>query len=281
MNNFRFFDIHSHLSFPEFNDDREEVIKKALDEGGGMIIVGVSAEDSERVIKLASKYDRGVYASAGSHPDSKGEFDYDYFLKLIKNGKSEKGEKVVAIGECGLDYFHGKGKEARQKQKEIFIKHIELALELDKPMMIHCREAHKEMLEILSAYASPKLRGNIHFFTGSWEQAQKYFDLGFLISFTGVITFPPQKNINKNCEQTVNKNIQPAALNQLVKKAPLDKIMAETDAPFVAPVPYRGKRNEPLYVKEVIKKIAEIKNISYEEVAKATTENAKRLFLRV
>lgn len=255
MNQFKFFDTHSHLNFSDFNEDREEVIKKTLENGVKIIIVSVSFEDSKKAVEIASRYERGVYASVGLHPTDKGqleEVDWESYKKLASQ------PKVVAIGECGLDAFKRKAEDL-ERQKEIFNKQIGLALELDMPVIVHCRDTHEEILDILSVYKNPKLRGVIHFFSGSFEQARKYFDLGFLISFTGVITFTRD-------------------YDEVIKKAPLEKIMAETDAPFVAPMPYRGQRNEPLYVKEVIKKIAEIKGISIEEAAKATTDNARRLF---
>lgn len=249
---FKLFDAHSHINFPDFNKDKDDVIKRTLNKEVGMIIVGTNADDSARAVEIAGQYDKGVYVSVGLHPTSIGseDFDANYYRNLAKNSK------VVAIGECGLDYFHKNNKE---KQKDVFKKQIELALELDKPLIIHCRLAHDDVLDILSSYRDPMLKGNIHFFSGNLEQANKYFDLGFLISFTGVITF------TKNYDG-------------IIKKAPLEKIIVETDAPFVAPIPYRGKRNEPLYVAEVVQKIAEIKGVSYDEVAKITTENAVKLF---
>lgn len=256
---FKLFDTHSHFNFPDFDNDRNNIIEKTLNEEVGMIIVGTCADDSARAIEIAGRYDSGVYASVGFHPANirSDDFDASYYRELAKN------PKVVAIGECGLDYFRQDNKE---KQKEIFKKQIELALELDKPLIVHCRDAHDDVLGILNSYRGLALRGDIHFFSGNWEQAQKSFDLGFLISFTGVITFPPLRRTGAG------------DYDEIIKKAPLEKIMIETDAPFVAPAPYRGKRNEPLYVAEIAKKIAEIKGLSYEEVAKITTENAMKLF---
>lgn len=249
---FKLFDVHSHINFPDFDKDREEVIKRSLEDGTGMIIVGTAADDSARAVKIASQHSGGVYASVGLHPTDKIEegFNADYYRKLAKN------PKAIAVGECGLDYFHQGNKE---KQKNIFKKQIELALELNKPLIVHCRDAHNDVIDTLNSYRNSVLRGDIHFFSGDWEQARKYFELGFLISFTGVITF------TRDYDETI-------------KNTPLEKIMVETDAPFVAPEPYRGKRNEPLYVAEVVKKIAEIKGVSYDEVAKATTSNAIKLF---
>jgi len=259
-------DIHCHLDFADFDRDREEVIKSALDDGVGMITIGATMEGSKKAVEIASQHE-GVWACVGVHPeDVDKEIDFEELKELAKH------EKVVAVGECGLDYFHNnKNKEA---QKELFKKQIELALELDKPLMIHVREAapatpeacdgrraHDDVLEILKEYKNTDvgLRGNLHFYTGNWEETEKYLELGFSFSYTGVITFADQ-------------------YNEVIKKLPLEKIMIETDAPFVAPVPHRGKRCEPIYVKEVAKRIAEIKNISYEEVAEQTTKNAIKLF---
>lgn len=259
-----YIDIHSHISFPDFDGDREAVIGRMKERNIWAIDVGVDFENSRKASENSAA-NQNIFASAGLHPsDTASEiFDKAAYRKLFAN------HKVVAVGECGLDYFRLhennqasqklKVESGKERQEEIFKKHIELAIELNKPLIIHCRLAHDDVLDILNSYRSPMLRGDIHFFSGNWKQAQKYFDFGFLISFTGVITFTRD-------------------YDEIIKQSPLEKIMIETDAPFVAPVPYRGKRNEPLYVVEVAKKIAEIKNISCEEVAKTTTENAIRLF---
>ena len=263
MNNIELFDTHSHINFPDFNKDREDVVKRSLENGVRMIIIGTSADNSARAVEIANQYESGVYASVGLHPTDKedDDFDINYYRGLAKN------PKVVAIGECGLDYYHPQN--YKEKQKNIFKKQIELATEVNKPLIIHCRDAHNDVLNILQNYflnLKSGKNGVIHFFSGSWEQAQKYFNLGFLISFTGVITFPPLRRASTS------------DYDEIIKKAPLEKIILETDAPFVAPIPYRGQRNEPLYVKEVAQKIAEIKGISYEEAAKITTKNAVELF---
>jgi len=240
-------DIHAHLNFPDFDSDRDEVIRRALDEGIGIIDVGCDLKNFKKAVAIAEKYE-GVFACVGLHPDEEIEKLPNDLKELARN------PKVVAIGECGIDLKSQKSN--LKSQKDLFIKQIELAKELDKPLMIHCRQAHKEVIEILK---ESKHYGNIHFFSGTWQEAEQYFDLGFTISFTGVITFARN-------------------YDEVIKKSPLDKIMIETDAPFVSPAPFRGKRNEPLYVKEVAKKIAEIKNLDYEEVARVTTENALRFF---
>ena len=187
------------------------------------------------------------------------EFDYDFYLNLAKN------KKVVGIGECGLDYFRTSDESLKEKQKEVFIKHLKLAKEANKPIIIHCRNAHDDLLKILHLAVKPP-SGVMHFFTGTLEQAKKYIGLGFYISFSGVITFPPRKG------EIVG------AYDEIIKNIPLEKILVETDCPFVAPVPHRGKRNEPAYVKYVAQKIAEIRGVSFEKVTEQTTKNAKRLF---
>ena len=280
-------DTHAHVNFNDFKDDSKEVIKRALDENIWMINVGAESKTSERAVKMAEEYKDGVYAAVGLHPShlveqnveykengeivkyksKPEEFDYDFYLNLAKN------KKVVGIGECGLD-FHGVENQASEKlkveslkerQKEIFIKHLELAKEVNKPIIIHCRDAHNDLLEIFNLAVKPP-SGVMHFFTGNLEQAKKYIELGFYISFSGVITFPPRKG------EIVG------AYDEIIKNIPLEKILIETDCPYVAPVPHRGKRNEPQYVKYVAHKIAEIRGVSFEEVAEQTTKNAKKLF---
>ena len=252
----RLIDIHCHLDFPDFDKDREDVIKRTLGEGLGIINVGADFKSSQKSVELSEKYGM-IWAATGAHPhDVEEDFDIDKYRELAGH------PKVVAIGECGLDISRIKSGElrVRNKQTEIFNKQIELALELNKPLMIHCRGAHEEVLRILGEYKkNSELRGNIHFFSGNWEQARKYLDLGFMLSFTGVITFARD-------------------YDEVIKKVPIDKIMVETDAPFVAPVPWRGKRCEPIFVKETAQKVAEIKGLSFEEVAGQTTKNAIKLF---
>lgn len=280
----KFFDIHSHINFNAFKNDGDEVIKKTLEESVWTILVGSEYDTSKRAVEYAKKYNKGIYAAIGLHPFhiieqeiKSGDWEIEnksttavsplYFKKYIELAKSPK---VAAIGECGLDYYHIPEntaitlKEIKKLQIETFEQQIEIALKLNLPIMIHCREAHNEVIKILKKYksqAGDKLRGDIHFFTGNLEQSKQYFNLDFSISFTGVITFA--NNYDK-----------------VIKKSPLERIMIETDAPYVAPVPHRGKRNEPIFVKEVARRIAEIKNLSFEEVAEATTRNAIEMFLK-
>lgn len=254
----KYFDIHSHLEYSKFDNDREEVIASMQDEGVFTISIGTDKKTSEQVVRLADRYEN-LFACIGVHPnDSKEDFIERDYEEMIKN------PKVVAVGECGLDFFRldENAEEEKQRQVDLFIKQIDFAVKYDKPLMIHIRDAHIETLDILDDRKKEygeKLRGNIHFFSGDTELAQRYIDLGFTISFAGVITFVKE-------------------YDDVIKNIPLDKIMSETDAPFVAPVPYRGKRNEPIYVKEVVKRIAEIKELDIEIIKKAMVENAIREF---
>jgi len=280
-------DTHAHINFNDFKDDSKDIVKRALNENIWMINVGAESKTSERAIKIAGEYAEGVYAAVGLHPNhlieqnveykdngelikyksKPQEFNYDFYLNLAKN------KKVVGIGECGLD-FHMienqtnenpasptgrlKVESIKEKQKEVFIKHLELAKEVNKPIIIHCRDAHDDLLKILHLAVKPP-SGAMHFFTGNLEQAKEYIELGFYISFSGVITFTN-------------------SYDEAIKNIPLEKILIETDCPYVAPIPHRGKRNEPAYVKYVAHKIAEVRCISFEEVAEQTTKNAWQLF---
>lgn len=254
----KFVDIHSHIQFSEFDADRGEVISRMKKGGVYSIVVGTDLESSALAVSLAEKHDN-LLASIGLHPNDaiSEDFDEAVYRKLLKSGKT------VAVGECGLDYYRTeKTEENKKRQKEIFEKQIELALEFNKPLMIHCRDAYDDMLDVLANYKkkySDKLRGNIHFFAGSPDVAEKFLKLGFTLSFTGVITFADQ-------------------YDEVIKNAPMNMIMTETDCPYVAPSPYRGKRNEPNYVEEVVKRIAEIKNEDLDKVKAAMAQNAIRIF---
>ncbi len=253
-------DTHSHVNFSDYEKDREEVIKRALASKVWLINIGCDRKSSEEVVGLAQKYDEGVFASVALHPHNIEEgFDPKIYRTLIK-----QSAKVVAVGEAGLDYFRIKNNELgiREKQKDIFKKHIELAVELDKPLIIHCRNAHDDALSILDLYFkihNPKLRGVAHSFLGNLKQASRYRELGFKIAFNGIITFARD-------------------YDKVILDTPLEDILIETDCPYLAPVPHRGQRNEPLYVIEVAKKLAEIKSIPYGDIIGQTTKNAKALF---
>ncbi|MBI2049222.1 MAG: TatD family hydrolase [Parcubacteria group bacterium] len=234
----KYIDAHSHIQMKEYDSDRDAVLSRMRDEDVGAIVVGVDYE--------SSRVDAEAYRALARHP------------------------KTVAIGECGLDYLRFKIEDLRFKedQKRRFENQLELAVEMKKPLMLHVRDvpgkmdAYEDALEILndkSYILNHKFFGNVHFFAGDWEIAQKFFALGFTVSFTGVITFANQ-------------------YDGVIKNAPLQNILSETDCPFVAPVPYRGKRNEPVYVKEVVKRVAEIRGEEEVKVALALVENARRVF---
>lgn len=284
----RMIDTHCHVNFHAFKDDMEAVIRRSLESGVLMIAIGTQKDTSRKALEVAETHD-GVWASVGEHPShlyaqefhdadevpeiatvkTRGEaFDADFYIELAKH------PKCVAIGECGLDFYrlpeYLSHEEIIAKQKEVTRAHFDIADEVHKPLIIHCRDAHKDQAEIIEEYVSAgkiEKRGVIHCFTGTMDEAQRYLDLGFLISFTGIITFPPRKG-----EGTFS------AIQHVVRELPLEKIMIETDAPYLAPVPHRGERNEPAFVVEVARKIAEIKNVTLETVVEATTRNAEQLF---
>ena len=249
-------DTHTHVNLEQFKDDSDAVIKKCLAQDIWLINVGTDAESSRRAIALAHEYPQGVYASVGLHPnDVNPDFDFSVLEKFAQD------EKVVGIGETGLDYFRTPDAEKQKLQEEFFIKHIELSEKVKKPLIIHCRNAHENLLKLLQAtsYKLPANPGVMHFFTGTKEEAARYIELGFYISFSGVITFAKE-------------------YEELVRWIPLDKILVETDAPYAAPAPMRGKRNEPSFVEYTARKIAELKNLPFQEVADQTTQNARKLF---
>lgn len=269
-------DIHTHTNLAAFKNDAGEVIRCALENNVWMINVGTQLSTSKRAVELLDKHPEGVYATVGLHPihtsasfhdedevgegngfNSHGEvFDHDAYKKLAAH------PKVVAIGECGLDYFRDPTEEEKKKQIEAFEAQIALANEINKPLMLHLRSgkggnAYKDALDILKRQA--KVHGNSHFFAGDREDAEAFWDMGYSTSFTGVITFTDD-------------------YDEIVKAAPKDLIHAETDAPYVAPKPYRGQRNEPLYVREVVARMVELRKVSPEDQAYQLMKNAGELF---
>jgi TatD DNase family protein len=249
-----FTDTHAHLDFDRFDGDRDEVIQAAYDAGVKRIVnIGADMESSRNSVNLAKKYDF-IYAAVGVHPhDAKGisEDDYNELSKLAQN------EKVVAIGEIGLDYYYDNS--PRKEQQEAFKKQLKLARELNLPIVIHSRDAKEDTLAILEEYAKG-LEGIIHCYAYDLATAKRLIDMGFYLAFGGVITFNNAKD-----------------LREVVKEIALDKILIETDAPYLTPAPHRGKRNESKFVIHVAEKIAEIMGIDVAEVAEKTTENAKDL----
>ncbi len=251
MNELKLIDVHAHLNFANYDADREAVFARARDLEIGVINVGTDAKTSQFAVELA-KNRENVWATVGLHPTDFAEgFDYEFYLNLAKS------EKVVGIGECGLDYFHQKTLEEQTKQQEIFSAQIKLANEVGKPLMLHIRNAYRDAYEILKSEA--RVKGNAHFFAGTWDEAKMFLDLGFTLSFGGVTTFVRD-------------------YDEVIRNAPLEMLLTETDCPFVAPVPYRGKRNEPSYLPEIVKKIAEIKGESVEKISEVTLADAKRVF---
>lgn len=261
----KYFDIHSHLNLKGFEEDLDQVIARLKETETHTIVVGTDYETSKRAVELADKHEE-IYACIGVHPvdDPTRVFEKEKFEELVKH------PKVVAVGECGLDFFHiGKGFDF-ERQKKLFLEQIEFAIEHGKPIMIHARDAYPDILEILEplhAEHGGKLRGNVHFFAGNWGVAERFIAIGFTLSFTGVITFANQ-------------------YDEVIKNAPLESIMAETDAPYVSPAPYRGKRNEPSYVVEVVRRIAEIRwdgegdfEAHLDKVSSALVNNALRMIL--
>lgn len=250
------FDTHVHLNAEQFNDDLQEVIERAQAEGiTEMVVVGFDRPTITKAIELCETYDF-IYASVGWHPvdaiDMQPE-DLEWLRELSAH------PKVVAIGEMGLDYHWDKS--PKEIQKEVFRQQIQLAKEVKLPIIIHNREATADIVEILRVEGAAEVGGIMHCYSGSVEIAKECIDMNFYISLGGPVTF---KNAKKPKE--------------VAEAVPLERLLIETDCPYLAPHPYRGKRNEPAYVRLVAEQIAELKGISYEEVAKTTTENAKKLF---
>ncbi len=276
-------DTHAHLNFLAFEKDLDEVIKRTQKEGVLAINVGSKYGNSKKAVEMAEKYE-GMYAAIGLHPIhlregifkmkhdpeeeagdlpagrqvkvDEDDFNIDKYRELAQSSK-----KVVAIGEIGLDYYYRpktktKLEEFKNRQKEFFTKQLDLAKELDLPVIFHCRMAHKDMIEILKNYSG--LRGVMHCFTGSIEEAQEYLKMGFYIGVNGIIFKLP--------------------LDEVIKQIPLEKILIETDCPYLTPPKAGIERNEPIFVKYVAGRIAELKNIDLQRVADVTTGNAKKLF---
>ncbi|MTI61438.1 MAG: TatD family deoxyribonuclease [Firmicutes bacterium] len=251
-----FIDTHAHLDFSNYDHDRDEVIKRAHDEGVSHIInIGADLESSQRSVELADR-DSSIYAAIGIHPHEAAGVDKQSIEQLKKLATHKK---VLAIGEIGLDYHYDNS--PRETQQEVFRKQLKLAHELSLPVVIHNREADRDCLSILKDEGVEQLGGIMHCFNSSLDFAWQILDLNLYIAFGGVITF-------KNAGD----------LRDVVKSLPVDKIVIETDSPYLTPHPCRGKRNEPAYVKLVLEKIAEIKDIPAAELARITSDNAKKAY---
>lgn len=261
----KYFDIHSHVNFKEYDQDLEEVLQRMQDDSVSTITVGVNKKTSEEAVRFAEGKDN-FFATIGLHPNDipNETFSESEYKELVSH------PKVVAVGECGIDYFRIAGDIPVEKKRQWreFEKHVEFAVKYDKPLMIHCRpskgsvDAYEEMAAFLESKhreAGDKLRGDMHFFVGNVDVARKFYSIGFTTSFTGVLTFTHD-------------------YDEVVKLAPLDMILTETDAPYAAPAPFRGRRNEPSYVKYTVAAIASIKDLPEEKVREATIVNACRMF---
>lgn len=261
----RLIDSHCHVHFSDFDADRAEVVARAAVAGIGLITVGTEAQSSASAVDFAAAT-QGVWVVIGQHPSETENFDPAFYKKLAAN------KKVVAIGEIGLD-LHYDALEGKEKmlaaQTILFRQQLDLADELNLPVVVHTRDAHAPTLAILTEYISAgKLarRGVMHCFTGTAAAAQEYLALGFYISFPGIVTFPPRKNETEN------------SLWATVRAVPLDKILVETDAPWLAPASHRGQRNEPAWVEDIARVLAVIRNLTPEEFFAQTTANANQLF---
>lgn len=290
------FDTHTHVNFQPFQADYQSVLQTALDAGILMNNVGSQWESSLRSVQIADEFDYGVWASVGLHPihlfsdvteeqtiegtpqmirTRAEQFDVDRYRTLAQSSK-----KVIAIGECGLDYYHferanlqDRRQELIQQQITVLKQHIELALELDLPVIFHCRDAaihdseriqaFEDMITVIAQYQTnhKPLRGVIHCYTGLASSIPTFLDLGMFIGYTGIVTFDNATEVRAAVQAT-----------------PIDRILLETDAPYLSPAPHRGKRNQPLYVELVAKKIAALKQVSESELAAQTTKNAFELF---
>lgn len=276
-------DTHAHVQFQAYKDDRTEVLERCQKKGMILNIVGTQKDTSRMAVELAQQYDF-LYASIGTHPihlhsthvdeeessflSREEDFDEAFYAKLAES------PKVIGIGECGLDLFHIPQnisvEEVLEKQKMVFLKHVYFAHAHNLPLVIHCRDAHDQLIEVLEALPfAPK--GTVHCFTSHSDHAKRYLDLGLYLGFTGVLTFPPKKS-------------NPQLQNQLIEvaqKMPFERMVLETDSPYLAPNQYRGKRAEPWMLEEQIKFIAKLRGMSIEQVEQGIQENTLRLFDKI
>lgn len=249
-------DTHAHLFYPNFADDLTEVIDRAAEAGVDYIIVpGTDLKTSREAVELADRFEN-IYAAVGVHPHDTKEWKEEWLKDLEELTGTEK---VVGIGEIGLDYYYDFS--PKDIQNIAFKDQIDFAIDKDLPVVVHNRESNEDMMTTIRGYEGKKLKAQFHCFAGSAEDAQELISLGHLISFPGNITFKKQDS-----------------LREIVSAIPPEKLMIETDSPFMTPVPHRGKRNEPMHVKLVAEQLAEIHSLSFEDAAKITSENAINFF---
>lgn len=290
-------DTHAHLNFSAYKDDSDEVIRRSLDNNVWMINVGSQYTTSKRAVEIAQKYDKGVYAAVGLHPihlenqlikvkvdkeeiefnTEEEEFAYEKYRALAQS------EKVVAVGEIGLDYYYRpktkrKLELFKEKQRTVLSQQLKLAEEVNLPVIFHCRMGHKDLIDFLDKENSSRCSGVIHCFTGDWEQARKYLEMGFYLGFNGIIF---------KSDLPLCQNFESGGFDEIIRKTPLERTLIETDCPYLTPpLPAEALvregflpiRNEPIYLKYIAEKIAGIKNISCEQIVEITTKNAKELF---
>ena len=249
------FDTHAHILDDQFNDDREQVIRNIYDNMALVVNIGCNLEDCPRTVALAEQYDK-LYAAVGLHPEDVKTYTPEGWNMICRLAEHPK---VVGIGETGLDYYWDTS--TKDAQKVLFEQHIDLAKQLHKPLVIHDREAHGDTLEILKRSNAKEAGGILHAFSGSVEMAMEVIKMGFYIGLGGPVTF-------KNARKAV----------EVAQAIPLEYLVIETDCPYMAPVPFRGKRNEPMLVQHTAAKIAELRGISLEELIEATYQNGKRVY---
>ena len=272
-------DSHCHLHFPAYQDDLDAVLLRMREEQIWGVTVGTSAKTSEEGIRFSEEHET-VFASVGYHPEHLTSSYHDPLEGPVEGFSIEEIERlarsssrVVAIGETGLDFFRideGRDKEeAKRIQEESFRAQLQLACRLEKPLIIHCRDALTRLAEVVREERENgfAVEGVVHCFTGTWSEAQPLLDLGLHLSFTGIVTFPPKKNSDPELQ-----------VQRVIERMPIERLLVETDAPWLTPIPHRGEKNEPSYVEFVAQKVAELRGTSLEEIAQVTTQNARKLF---
>lgn len=249
-------DTHCHLHMDDYRDDRREVIQRAKEQGiGWMVTVGIDLADSEKALALA-RSDPSILCTVGIHPHAAGEVDERDFEMLEALAREEK---VVAVGETGLDYY--RDLSPRDVQREAFLRQIEVAKAVGKPLVIHCRDAYKDLIRLMRQHGARDIGGVIHCFSGDWPYAKTFLDMGFFLSFAGPLTYP-----------------QARRLREVFQRVPEDAILMETDAPFLAPQPLRGKRNEPAFIVHTYREGARLKGLELKEWGLSVTENFRKAF---
>lgn len=250
-------DTHAHLDFADYDEDREQVVSRAWGAGlAAIVTIGIEPGHWAKTLDIANHH-RGVYAAIGVHPNSSDQTNDETLAELTRLCKTAE-KPIVALGETGLDYY--RQHVPHDKQRESFRAHLDLARQLDLPVIIHNRDAHADVLEILRQDGAGT-RGVMHSFSGDLEFATACIELGYMISLSGPVSF----------KKATDKHL-------IARSVPLDQLLVETDCPFLTPEPYRGRRNEPLYVMYTARAVAQLRETTYEEIAQATTANARRLF---